>query len=933
MVKFLFISVLCLLGNRAFGQVPLDKDKSLVYYKGEKEITVKGNWKFFWQVFIKSEQTEQSPNSYKQIANPGIWNNIELDDQSLDSYGYATYSIDILSDNSYKNAGIEIPCFYSAYSLYLNDELIAKNGKIGKDAKTEEIEQRPQTKPINLHKGLNKLTIEISNHYHSKGGFFDVVQLGELEYLLNKRENRMMLFMTEIGGLVLIGVFMLGMYLFWKRDIVLFYYALYTLCFATRIAFSGLYPLARILDSIPGLVAVKIEYLSFYLTFHFLFLFVSILIPEEYTHYLRKIFLTCSFLVIIATLILPLSIYSRLITPYIYVGITVLIYGIYIAIRMLSSKGKGSFILMLGLLFIFSGLIWSGLIYLHWTPGVQYFNNILLLLSFFLMSLVIAKRIGITYQTIEKLQEKTMNQKETIEKLNQLQSKWFTNIAHELRTPLTLMLLPINKHIRDYQNNVSVDISSIKLAEANGTRLLSLVNDLLDISKLQSAGRIKVEKHEYRISLLIIETVSYFKTTAEQKGIELSYEIHSDLILNIDKRRIQSILINLISNALKFTDKGGSVKVDVTRTVSGDDVNIKIIDSGKGISTIDLPKVFERHFYTSVDPIEESESAGIGLALSKELAKLHDGNLFVESKINEGSTFTLTLPKALIVSTVSVQSEELVNTYSIRKSSTPRNLELLAAKTAEIPVILIVEDNADMRLCIHNMMPNQWEIIEAQDGSEALELLDCFVPDLILTDVMMPKVSGFELLNTVKSNDQWQDIPFIMLTALAGHEDKINALTLGVDEYIIKPFNEEELLVRIKHTLIKQNKRKEFTLGVKEEDKTIISTNRVFLNQLSKIVLMALTDADYSVTSLAEEMNLSERTLYRKVKSTIGLSPLQYIREVRLQKAKSLLEAHEKETIAEVMYAVGFRRSDYFAKIYRERFGKLPSEYSQKANI
>ncbi|MCB0374610.1 MAG: response regulator [Sinomicrobium sp.] len=243
------------------------------------------------------------------------------------------------------------------------------------------------------------------------------------------------------------------------------------------------------------------------------------------------------------------------------------------------------------------------------------------------------------------------------------------------------------------------------------------------------------------------------------------------------------------------------------------------------------------------------------------------------------------------------------------------------------PLILIVEDHPEMRNFIRQQIEPDYRVLEAKDGIEALEILEKQLPDLILSDVMMPRMDGFQLLEKIRARPHTENIPLIMLTARADSQDRLHALTIGVDDYLTKPFDERELMARIRYSLRNRLKRQQWTARLPEAEKETPTAERQFLNRAEEVVGKAISNHAYAVIDMAEDLNLSRRQLFRKIKSATGLSPLQFIHEIRLQKARALMENKEKETVAEVMYLVGFQRSGYFAQTYFKRFGKLPSSY------
>ena len=390
-----------------------------------------------------------------------------------------------------------------------------------------------------------------------------------------------------------------------------------------------------------------------------------------------------------------------------------------------------------------------------------------------------------------------------------------------------------------------------------------------------------------------------------------------------------------MSNAVKFTEAGGRITVNaeeiITTATCGNKqqtIKIAVRDTGKGIHARDLPRIFDRFYQGGSKNTPIEGGTGIGLALSKELAELFHGSLSVESQPGAGSTFTFTFPVEEVTAITEETGVEAVN--NIRFPETiPEKQSTAPDKTsgAKAPRILIVEDHPGMRSFIRQQIEDDYRIMEAADGVEALKVLKEEQPDLILSDVMMPRMDGFQLLATLKASPATAHIGVIMLTARAAQEDRLHALTIGVDDYLTKPFDEKELKARIRYSLHNRIQRQQWTVQLSEEEQQTVTAEKQFLIRAETVVMKAIPNHNYTVTDMAGDLNLSQRQLFRKIKAATGLSPLQFIREIRLQKARTLLESKTTETVAEVMYEVGFQRSDYFARVYRKRFGKLPSTY------
>ncbi len=539
-------------------------------------------------------------------------------------------------------------------------------------------------------------------------------------------------------------------------------------------------------------------------------------------------------------------------------------------------------------------------------------------------------------RTAEIIQQKDKieQQAEKLLELDSAKSRFFANISHELRTPLTLILGHLQSALKGRYGTIGKQLqANLEVSRNNGSRLLNMIEEILDLSKMES-GKVDLQNKPVKLYALTDRLCDTFRSYLKGKHIRFSRHIAipSDCILLLDEKKFEKIVINLLSNAAKFTGAGGSISLRVEKVNNSENdenwIQLTVRDSGKGIHPHDLPHIFDR-FYQGGDKDTPMEGgSGIGLALSKELAELMGGSLSAESRLGEGSVFTFTFPKKevdlLPEETVMAETESLIVPNSGLKKPRKNKEPGHGTKT---PLVLVVEDHPQMRNYIRQQIETDYRVLEAGDGMEAWEALQKERPDLILSDVMMPRMDGFQLLSTLRADPATEDIPVIMLTARAAREDRLHALTIGVDDYLIKPFDEEELTARIRYSLRNRLKRQQWTARLPEAEKETLTAERQFLNRAEEVVSKAISNHAYAVVDMAEDLNLSRRQLFRKIKSATGLSPLQFIHEIRLQKARNLMENKEKETVAEVMYLVGFQRSGHFAQTYFKRFGKLPSSY------
>jgi DNA-binding response OmpR family regulator len=478
------------------------------------------------------------------------------------------------------------------------------------------------------------------------------------------------------------------------------------------------------------------------------------------------------------------------------------------------------------------------------------------------------------------------------------------------------------------------------MIKRNARRLLNLVNQLLDFRKMEE-HELKLNRSDGEIVSFIKEATDSFYDLAERKQIKLTFKSTiENLHVSYDQDKIERILFNLLSNAFKFTPSGGTVGVELQKLDDqpGDDrvsLELKVIDSGIGIPKDRLEKIFERFFQHETSSSILNQGSGIGLSITKEFVKMHDGEIKVESEPDFGSIFTVLLSLISVGPTAEEQNDpqntDLPNPEhdgnEEKKESPDRRLRIKKA-----PVILLVEDNDDFRFYLKDNLGLSYNILEATNGKEGWQKALALHPDLIVSDISMPKMNGTELCGKLKSDERTKHIPIILLTALTGEEEQLKGLEIGANDYMTKPFNFEILHSKIKNLLtLNQTLKKTYTrqVSMASPEMEIESDDVKFLNTALLYIEDNLHKPQLSVEDLSKHMVISRVSLYRKCLRVTGKTPIDFIRSVKLEKAAVLLEKSSK-TISEICYMVGFSTPNYFAKAFREKYQVLPSEYRAK---
>jgi len=532
--------------------------------------------------------------------------------------------------------------------------------------------------------------------------------------------------------------------------------------------------------------------------------------------------------------------------------------------------------------------------------------------------------------------EKVLNLK--LKEMDKLKSGFFANISHEFRTPLTLILAPIENELKRKVSAESKE--SMTLIRRNANRLLQLVNQLLDLSKLES-GKMELRVQQNQLKQLLALLSASFESLLANKKITFVKKIDiPDRLYWCDQDKVEKIITNLLSNAFKFTPAHGAVTLTAGIVDQGY-LQITVSDTGNGIAREDQASIF-LPFYQVRQDHHVQQGTGLGLPLVKELTRLHHGTIEVSSEPGKGASFVVRLPIAkhlfpedqLIVDS----SDGVWNDMIHANAPQPDDRVVHAGHETWFDnrdAILVADDHADLRQFISGTLQRSgYAVLTASDGKEAMDLALKFVPSLVLSDLMMPRMDGLELTKKMKADERTSHIPVILLTAKNEQQSRLDGWGTGADDYLIKPFSPDELLARITN-LIEQRKRLSKKFGERmaalPAQASVQSLDDRFLARARGVVESNLEDYTFTVERMAEEMNLSRTQLLRKLKALTDLSPTDFIKDIRLKRAAHLIR-HKADTITQIGYAVGFNDQSYFTKCFKKQFGVTPSEFAVENN-
>lgn len=572
-------------------------------------------------------------------------------------------------------------------------------------------------------------------------------------------------------------------------------------------------------------------------------------------------------------------------------------------------------------------------IYFSWWALIFYLLCFVLLILFYRSILLNRER-----DKSELKFEKLKHQKS--EELIALKTRFFTNITHELKTPLTLISSPVDDLLTKKLDEAT--LNSLSLVKRNADRLKKLVNQILDIRKIEAGGE-KLRIQQYDIVKFCKRKIDQFNEESLRRNIFLQFssEIESEIIW-FDLEKVEKVIYNLLSNAFKFTPDNGTIKVHIeygtTKNIEDNYISISVSDTGSGISKEDQANIFDRFKSLSSPNYTNQKGTGIGLSLIHEYATLHNGTITFESVLNAGSIFIFSLPKdksllknyEVVAPLIKEPSEKAVEEFE--NITSENEMPVDKKPDSDNPLkALIVEDDGDMRAFLTAGLTASYKVVEAEDGQQGFNVAIKELPDIIVSDLMMPNVDGIEFCKKLKADIRTSHIPFILLTAKSGIDNKITGIETGADDYIQKPFNLELLTVRMKNLIKQRESLKKIylqQLKLEPSEITVNSLDEKFLDDLLAKIEMEMDNSELSVKLISKMLGISSTNLYRKVKALTGQTANEFIRNIRLKRAAQLLK-NEQLNVSEVMYMVGFTHHSYFTRCFKELFGVSPKDYAK----
>jgi two-component system sensor histidine kinase ChiS len=783
-------------------------------FKDNGPVSLKGNWEFYWNELVTPSNLLWRTTKPDYIEAPTPWNYYQ-DGKKYTGSGFATYRIKVLLDGRPEQLGVYLPDQESAYNLYIQNVLVQSNGHVSKNPNNFIPQYLPS---VTFFENSNKeiyITLQIASFRHKNGGMINSIWLGNYSQIQRKRENNLLFELFLIGSILVISFYHLTMYFLRKKDKAQLFFGIFCLLITLRILSTGERVMAQYFPDLPWEIYIGLEYLTFYLSIPFWVLFISSIFKKSFPQNISKIIVLIGFL-FSATIFLPAKIFTEYLT---YYQIYTFISGIFCIVAMARGfyqKEKGSLLFLIGWVILFTSVI-NDILNFNFIINTPKLFPIGLFFFINLQAIVLSRNIIITFNKSEKLSLELKEKNESLKKLDVMKDEFLANTSHELRTPLNGIIGIAESMVDGATGELTYSqTENLKMIIGSGKRLANLVMAILDFSKLKNQN-IVLNQKSVDLNQSANLTMNFYRTLIKDKKLVLVNNVDKNFPeVYADENKLQQILQNLVDNAIKFTESG---KISVSAEIKGDKGNriaeVTVSDTGIGIAEDKFEVIFQSFVQGDASIEREYGGTGLGLSITKHLVELHNGKIRVESKLGQGSKFIFTLPLSKEVTNIDSLNEnnyleEKIDNFEQRRNEQKEvykgperrksRHEQIMVKKGEGGKILIVDDEPVNLQVLKNILGlHDYEIIQAQNGMETLKLIDNgLVPDLIVLDVMMPKMNGFEVCRKIREKWNASELPVILLTAKDQTYDLVEGLESGANDYLTKPFSKNELLARIK---------------------------------------------------------------------------------------------------------------------------------------
>jgi len=952
------------------------------------------NWEFYWQQLLAPGDFRTGrPGITGYIKVPGVWNGYNTGSGIACGDGYATYRLHIKNLPA-GNHGLKLPSMATAYRLWVNDIELASNGKV-----TTGPDMKPQQLPLAVFFETGGkdvvITIQVSNYLSDKGGIWEKILLGTEEQILKKRILGIAFDLMLFGSILIMSLYHFALYFFRKNTVFTLYFGLVCLVISLRILITGEFFLIYLEPGIDWSIEIKTEFITVYGGFTFFLLFLKSLYGREFSSRVVRLFVISSLVFFLFTLFFSVKTTAILLPVYHGIIVAGFLYMLYALVLAIISGREGAPYILAGCL-ILTIVVVNDILDSNEVINSGYLFPVGLLIFIFSQSVILARIFSSSVRRVEELSgqlresynrideynrdlesmiaERTMELAAANKKLRDLdraKTDFFANVSHELRTPLTLILAPVEEALA----GKPMDRDYLELIHRSGRNLLSLINDLLEVSRITS-GNIMLDVTEIDFCKLLRDCCAGMESTAKLKGITLScYTPDSGMPVWIDRKKIANVMSNMFSNSFKFTAPGG--KIELSCRADKDDVVVRFADTGCGIPAGKIPVIFDRFVQADTGTARSGEGTGIGLSLVRDIVELHGGSVQVESRYVDdypgahGSAFILRIPAGKNhlegrSDVIFIGDDHLADdVHCVGSGLLPyvRGVNPPAADEAsvmagtctdesDLPAVLVVEDNSDLRNLVAGMLAGSYVVYAVSDGREAISVFESGVEvDLVLSDIMMPGMDGHALLMWMRGSEKFSGIPFVFLTARADSFMKIEGLQLGAVDYVTKPFNSDELLLRVRnqmeHKKMRNILRRNYNRllaklrdGVNDHTVTgdPVNTpgshdtrNSSRMEQVCAFINEHYTE-EITRDDLAAVLNLNPDTFSRLFNQHTGTSLNDYVSRLRIEEAKKRLTGTD-DPVTRISLDAGFDSIRTFNRAFKKLTGISPVEYRERGAV
>ncbi len=786
-----------------------------------KAIKLDGQWEFYWGRLLSSGDFQKTPPPDRDgyIDVPSAWNGRVIRGKKLDGKGVATYRLSVILAPGSGPVAFRIMDMRTAYSLFINGEKIASNGTVG----TSRDESKPQYLPIvadyTPKTDRMEIILQVSNYHHERGGAFHSLTIGNKNYIHGIRDLSLSFQIFMLGSLLIMSFYHLGLYLLRRKDRSPLYLGLFCLLIAIRPLVNGEYYLIQLNPDTSWGLMLKIEYLTLYLGLPTFAMFMNSLFPFEFPNKILRPLQVIGALFSILVIATPAYIYSKTIVPYEVITLLASVYTVYAIMLAFRRKREGSGIFITGILVLFVTVV-NEILYDNMIVNTGNFFPFGLFIFVLSQAFLLSMRFSKSFGAVEQLSRELENSNLQLMNMDKLKDDFLANTSHELRTPLN-GIIGIAESLMDGAAGKLPDMvnSNLAMIISSGRRLSSLISDLLDFSKLRNKD-ITLKMKSVDIKTLADVAIDLTDHLKGGKSINVMNSIPADIpLIMADEDRMQQILINLISNSIKFTDSG---KVEISAQVLvGENpeyslMEVSVTDTGIGIPEDKMPVIFQPFEQVDGSISRPYDGSGIGLSITKDLIRLHGGYIEVESEPGKGSSFIFRIPIRRPPESQETGSRSSETKAAAKKKVWRENIPAAAGEpfnplafipATDKPTILVVDDDpVNLQVLENQLSVQNYTVVKSTGGADALDKINTgLIPDLMILDVMMPKMSGLEVSRIIRGRYSMFDLPIMMLTAKSRVADMTAGLDAGANDYLAKPFDKTELLARVK-TLIRLKK-------------------------------------------------------------------------------------------------------------------------------